>query len=256
MLKLVIVEDEDIIRKSLVHTIDWMALGCTVAGEAENGRRGLEVILAQRPHIVLTDIKMPVMDGIDMLREAACHYEFESLILTGFGEFEFARQALRLRVSEYLLKPLDETLLAEAVRKAVAAVKAKSESKRGFAEYFALVQFDGLAANLHSASPVRVALSRIQDSFQDKLSVESIAAELNISPSYLHRKIREETGCTFLHLLHSYRVQKSIVLMAADNLRLYEISAAVGFTDYKHFCAVFKKIVGAAPTEFIKSLAY
>lgn len=251
MLKLVIVEDEDIIRKSLVHTIDWMALGCTVAGEGENGRHGLEVILAQRPHIIITDIKMPVMNGIDMLREAAQHYEFESIILSGFGEFEYARQALRLRVCEYLLKPLDEALLIEAVRKAATAATPKAAPRNEFAEHFSLEQFD-----LQAASPVRLALARIQDSYQDRLSVEGIAAELNISPSYLHRKIREETGCTFLHLLHRYRVQKAISLMAADNLRLYEISEAVGFSDYKHFCAVFKKIVGAAPTEFIKSLGY
>lgn len=251
MLKLVIVEDEDIIRKSLVHTIDWMALGCTVAGEGENGRRGLEVILRQKPHIVITDIKMPMMNGIDMLREAAAFHEFESIILTGFGEFEYARQALRLRVSDYLLKPLDEALLQEAVHKAAAAVEAKSGSRSVFAKYFSLAHVD-----LNAASPVRLALARIQDSYQDRLRVEDIAAELNISPSYLHRKIREETGCTFLLLLHHYRVQKAITLMAADNMRLYEISEAVGFTNYKHFCAVFKKIVGVAPTEFIRAFCY
>lgn len=80
----------------------------------------------------------------------ARHCEFVSLILTGFGEFEFTRLALRLLKSEYLLKPLDESLLANAVRRAVAAVKEKTESKREVVEYFALEQFDVLEANLHT----------------------------------------------------------------------------------------------------------
>lgn len=248
MLKILIVEDEAIIRKSLVHTIDWLSLGCTVAGEADNGARGLAAILDIRPDIVLTDIKMPVMDGMEMLREAAQSVTFVSIILTGFGEFEYARQAIALGVSDYILKPVDEEQLAAAVRKAAGTVQRRVPPLQP-------VDMAAMAARLRHNSPVRLALTRIQERYKDKLSVEGIAAELKVSPSYLHRKIKEETGLTFLHLLHRYRVQKAVALMTGSDLRLYEISDAVGFSDYKHFCSVFRKLAGSAPTEFIRAIS-
>ena len=112
MIRVVIVEDELILRKGLVLSIDWEALGCAVVGEGDNGRKGLEILLKEKPDVVITDIKMPVMDGLEMLRLAREQYSFHSIVLTGFSEFDYAKQAITLGVDDYLLKPVDETELS------------------------------------------------------------------------------------------------------------------------------------------------
>ena len=73
-----------------------------------------------------------------------------------------------------------------------------------------------------------------------------------MSPSYLSRKFKDELGRTFLDLLNMYRVQRAVETLAGANARVGEAAELNGFTDYKHFCAVFKKYTGLAPTEFIK----
>ena len=117
MLKILVVEDEDIIRKGLVYTIDWISMGYVVVGEAPNGEEGLNLIRETHPDVVIADIKMPKMDGITMLREALKEVTFKSLILTSYAEFDYAQKAISLQVSDYILKPVDEEKLMETMRK-------------------------------------------------------------------------------------------------------------------------------------------
>ena len=82
--------------------------------------------------------------------------------------------------------------------------------------------------------------------------MEAISEELGVSASYLSRKFKEVTGQTFLDFLNKYRVQQAIVLLNTQKYRISEISEATGFTDYKHFCSVFKKYTLKSPTKFVK----
>ena len=117
MLRILIAEDEDIIRKGLVYTIDWLSMDCVVVAEASNGKEGLEKILEYRPDVVIADICMPYLDGIDMIRQASESVKFVSLVLTSYAEFDYACRAIDARVREYLLKPIDEAKLAEIMKK-------------------------------------------------------------------------------------------------------------------------------------------
>ena len=107
MYKVLLAEDEDIIRKGLMFTADWGAWNCLVAGEASDGEEGVEKIRQIKPDIVVADIRMPVKSGLKMLEETIGEYGYEAIILSGYSDFEYARQALRLGVTEYLLKPVD-----------------------------------------------------------------------------------------------------------------------------------------------------
>ncbi|WP_216625628.1 response regulator [Paenibacillus planticolens] len=100
MLRVIIVEDEEIIRKGLVHTVDWLSMHCTVVGDTDDGQKGLQLIQQHRPDLVITDIRMPVMNGIEMLGQALKIYPFHSIILTSYTEFEYAKQAISLKVFE------------------------------------------------------------------------------------------------------------------------------------------------------------
>ena len=96
MYKVLIVEDEDIIRKGLMFMVNWQQAGCVVAGEAADGLEGLEKIRETRPDIVIVDINMPVMDGLEMLEKSIQEYGYDAIIVSGYSEFEYARKAITL----------------------------------------------------------------------------------------------------------------------------------------------------------------
>ena len=257
MYKVLVVEDEPIIRKGLVHTVDWGSLGCVVAAEASNGREGLRRIEAVRPDIVITDIRMPLMDGIEMVREGQKLHAFETIILSGYGEFEYAQTAIRLGVGEYLLKPVETDKLAEAIRRLSAKRGGAADRAAGAPEgaRAAPVLDLGLAdARIRTASRhVAEMLRHIRDHYAEKVSLKELSARLEISATYLNQKFKEETAYTFNDFLNRYRIQKAIGLLEEGKLRIYEIAERVGFSDYKYFIMVFHKYVGCAPTEFMES---
>ena len=117
MHKVLIVEDEDIMRKGLMFMPKWQEVDCIVVGEAVSGQDGLEKIRRLQPDIVIVDINMPVMDGLEMLEKSIEEYGYDAIIVSGYGEFEYAQKGISLGVTEYLLKPIDYTKLYEAIRK-------------------------------------------------------------------------------------------------------------------------------------------
>ena len=119
MYKVLIVEDEDIIRKGLMFMVNWQQAGCVVAGEAADGLEGLEKIRETRPDIVIVDINMPVMDGLEMLEKSIQEYGYDAIIVSGYSEFEYARKAITLGVTEYLLKPVNFNELYDALGKII-----------------------------------------------------------------------------------------------------------------------------------------
>ena len=257
MVKVLVVEDENIIRKGLIGTIDWLSAGFVVAGEAINGKDGLEKIEKIKPDLVITDIRMPVMDGLEMLRKAEeKNFKFEKILLTSYGEFEYAQEGIKLGVIDYILKPIDEDIFYKALEKAKEKIKRREtlETVKNISEddteleFFNPKIFLGKDKNIY----VDKAIEKIISSYAEKLNIKDIAEELDISASYLSRKFKDVTGETFLDILNKYRIQKSIKLLQKQEYKIYEISEKVGFTDYKHFCNVFKKYLHTAPGDFVK----
>lgn len=262
MLKVLIVEDEEIIRRGLVYTIDWMSMGCMVVGAAENGQEGLVMLQQYEIDLVIADIMMPEMTGIEML-EAAEKMKikpFKSIILTSYATFDYAHKAVHLQVADYLLKPVDEDELRDAISK----IKKKLEENKVYSNIVALTQKRDidklvdwdvyLTEDTLKNSYVGQALYKIRDHYHEKISIDSIAEELDVSASYLSRKFKEATSQTFLELLMRYRIQKAISLLKKRIYRVYEVSELTGFSDYKHFCVVFKKYTKTSPTEFVKHI--
>lgn len=116
MLKILIADDEDDIRAGIRRIIDWKSLGFIICGEAENGTDTLEKIRLLNPDLVLLDIRMPGFTGIQIIEEARnSHFQGNFIIISGYSDFSYAQSAIRLEVSNYLLKPLDEDELTDAV---------------------------------------------------------------------------------------------------------------------------------------------
>lgn len=244
MIKVLIVEDEEFIRKGLKVTIDWEKMGFYIVSEGINGEDGLNKILEYSPQLVITDIKMPKMNGLEMIKKAKNFGKnFESILLTSHGEFKYAQIGIELGVLGYILKPLDEDILYKVLEK----VKEKVEVV-GKNYFFSLEEYMNNATDRH----VYKALKKIQENYYKKITIQGVSDEIGVSAGYLSRKIKEVLSDTFLEILNKYRVQKAIDLFEHEELKMYKISDKVGFTDYKHFCTVFKKYMKVAPGEFFK----
>lgn len=259
MISVLIVEDEYVIRKGLAFLIDWMKAGCVIVGEASNGVEGLEKIRELKPDIVITDLKMPLMGGIMMLEESINEYQYEVIIISGYGEFKLAQRAIKIGVTEYLLKPIQAKQLYTALKK----IRTKLDMKKTYNLVSDLdperIKTSVIERNMYKNSSgyrsayVRRILEYIKDNYMKNPSLADISNELNISESYVNQKLKEETNYTFNSLLNRYRIQQAIRLLQSESYKIYEVAEMTGFIDYKYFITVFKKYVGCSPKTFIYS---
>ena len=260
MLKLVIAEDEEIIRMGLVQTIDWQAMGVELAGAAADGMEALEQVKKLQPDVLLTDIRMPRLSGLELADKVlALGLGTRVIFLTSYAEFDYAREALRLQAVDYLLKPVEEEELARVMKNIAKDLANKVELEAGgekrtsfnsevneLTDWLALLQEPGL--NPH----VRKVLERIVTAYNQHLSIEEMAGELQVSTSYLSRKLKEVTGHTFGGLLARYRLQKALKLLAEGEYRVYEVAEQTGFGEYKNFCQTFKKYLHESPKRYMQ----
>ena len=243
MYRVILVDDERLIVRGLSSVVPWAELGCEVAGTAYDGKGGLELIRTLKPDIVLTDIRMPNMDGLTMLAAIRSeHPQIQTAVLTAYRDFDYARQALTLGVCRYLLKPSNLEELKEAVRLMVSRLDAAPQQKEEPAEK--TVQ----AAGNHL---VRAALAYMKEHCQEQhLSLGEVAEHVYVSQWHLSKLLNRETGQSFFDLLGALRIGKAKELLGNSQMRIHEIAEATGFSDVAHFSRSFKRIAGCTPGEY------
>ncbi len=129
--KIMLVDDEEEVRTSIIRKIDWQDAGFEVIGDAENGKEALEKIEQNEPDLVLTDIRMPYMDGLEMAEKIRQRYpSMKIVIFSGFDEFEYAKKAIKLNVIEYILKPVNVEELTAILKKIKKSLDEEIEQKR------------------------------------------------------------------------------------------------------------------------------
>ncbi len=242
MLKVLIVEDEEMIRKGIVLTVDWAALDCVVVGEASNGLEGLEAARRLQPSLIITDLKMPQMDGIEMLRslrEQGC--KAHVIILTAYDNFTYAQSALRLGAVDYLLKPFHDGDLENAIVQLQNRLKSGSDSPETI----------GTPRKGDKSKYVLEAMAYISKHYNEPdISVGTVAQSLNISEGYLSHTFKKETDYTLLNYLTRYRIHKAMELLKDCRVKVYEVAEQVGYRDIAYFSATFKKYTGLSPSEY------
>lgn len=253
MYKVVIVEDEDLIRRGFRFQVDWTSVGCVVAGEASSGEEGLEVIERVRPDIVITDIRMQGMSGIEMLKESMPRYSHHAIILSGYADFNYAKEAIRLGVVEYLLKPIDFDELKACILRVTDKVHEKETQKRR--ETMEKV----ISLPLPDISGIRNMYAKrmleyITKNYEKKISIMELSEDFGVSSTHLNAKFKAETGYTFHSFLNYYRICKAVELQKEGKYKMYEIAEMVGISDYKYFNKVYKKYVGYAPAKLFENV--
>lgn len=251
MYQVYIVDDAVLTRKALVMTIPWNQWGCEVVGAADDGEKALEEIVNLVPDIVITDIRMIRMNGLEMIkkcRESGNNAQF--IVISGYNEFEYAQKAIKMDVLDYILKPIDDDELHDAVQRAVERLKEQGKrEKENIADTNnKKLQVDYSENNLNAH--LRQAMQYVQMHYSTELSVRNVARYLNISESYLTKLFKIEINLTFVEYLTRVRIRKSLEWMKDKNMPIYEIAEKVGYRDYRYFSSTFKKYMGIGPKDY------
>lgn len=258
MNKILIVEDEMLQRQGLIQATPWQEHDCQVIGDAANGADGLRLAVLLKPDIVITDIHMPDMDGLTMIERIKDGVDCEFIILSGYGQFEYAKRAVSLGVKGYLLKPVDDDEFLDVLDKTVQIVAQKRQYHRLRERYEQRSgdSVDSVQINIDTSNItdryLSEAINYIRRYYAQDITCSSVADELNISSSYLAKLFKSNTGFTFLEYLTRHRIQRAMQLLSDTNLHTYQIAARVGYQDTRYFSDIFRKIVGVTPTQYRK----
>lgn len=235
MYTVVIIDDEPLIVEGLSRTMAWEKWNCLVAGTASDGQAGMELIREKRPNIVITDINMPKLNGLKMIAGLKSEFpDMQIIILTGYREFEYARQAIALGVSRFLLKPSKMNELEEALETVTGRLDQKGMAENSEANSFI----------------VKNALEFIRENSREKLRLTDVADQVYVSQWHLSKLLNKHTGKTFSDLLNGARMDKSKELLTDPSLRICDVAEMVGFQDLAHFSRVFKKMEGMSAGEY------
>lgn len=246
MYRVVLIDDESRIVEGLRRVVRWADYNCSVAGVAGDADEGAALIRSLRPHILFTDIRMPGQDGLTMV--AGLRSEFPDLqvaILTGYRDFAYAQEAIRLGVARFLLKPSKMDEIKEALQTMVERLDQKG-GDAGAAE-------DEPAQHAGSFI-VSQALEYMEKNYQQKLGLQAVADCCYVSQWHLSKLLNRYQGRSFYEILNAIRINKAKAMLADPSLKIWEIGEAVGYTDTAHFARTFKKLVGMSANEYRNSL--
>ena len=250
MYRVVLIDDERLILEGLTKVVRWQDWDCEVVGSAGDARSGAELIRSLQPRILFTDIRMPGQDGLTML--AGLRSEFPDLqvtVLTGYRDFSYAQEAIRLGVTRFLLKPskmeeIHEALTAMTVRLARGARNDASPD-------------DGEAESESSRAGsflVNQAMNYMKQHFTEKLTLQEVADACYVSQWHLSKLLNRYTEKSFYDILNGLRIEEAKKLLADPSLKVGEIGERVGYVDMAHFSRVFKKLTDMSANEYRNSL--
>lgn len=237
-LKVLLVDDEIMIREGFKRLFDWEAHGCEVVGEAADGMEALGQIDALLPDIVIMDINIPVMNGLKVIEVSRVkHPEIAYVIVSGYDDFAYCRQALRLQITDYILKPVNYEEFGSCI----------DNLKISMYENKANTQADSEKQEERVISSIT---RYMQEHLSEEISLSVLAEEFHLNPQYISQLFKNEIGVGFLAYLTNIRIEKAKKLLLSTALSVTEISLLAGYSDYRVFTKVFKKTEGITPSQF------
>lgn len=253
MLKLIIADDERIIRESISSLIDWNSLNIQLIGTCKNGLEAYHMILEKHPDIVLTDIKMPGMSGLELPEKIAEEQMIvEFIILTGYEDFNFAREAIQHKIHHYLLKPCNEDQIIQAVKDASVEVLRRRQIRQLLADSPAAAS----SPSNYSDYIVKTIHYIEQNYSSPTLSLKELSETiLFMNPDYVSRQFFLQIGSKFSDYLTDYRIKRAKWLLLYGNEDISSVAEKVGYSNNpQYFSHLFKKITGMSLKSYIKEM--
>lgn len=248
-MKLLIVDDEPIIRRGIKSLVDFEQLKITEVFEASNGEMALKLFKEHLPDLVLADINMPKMNGLEFTEKAkAIKSDTKIALITGYDYFDYAHKAIKLGVDDYILKPVSKSDIEQLLAKLTQAIRASVKEGKT-KEIIEQMQSDDLGP---SDSNYKKELEILLDQHLNDaaLSLTFLAEEMGLSLGYLSSLFKQLFQVSFKEYVLKARLDKARIMLLSSDLKNYEISEAIGFNDPNYFSLVFKKRYGMSPNQY------
>jgi two-component system response regulator YesN len=242
--RVMIVDDDIVVRHGIRCALPWEKYGFFIDQEASNGKQALELIRQRAPDILVTDVKMPVCDGLQLCAKASeLIPNLPMIILSGYEDFEYAKQAIHLGVKEYIVKPVEVDVLLEVLQ---TVTKRKTNSIDECTSITRLI----LGASILQNRIIRNAIHVVEKRYMEQFAMGEVAAELGLSKSYFGRQFKNKAGMSFIEFVNRYRIECAKELLGNPDLKGNDIAEMVGYQSYKYFHENFVRYVGCSPQRF------
>lgn len=234
MIKVLLVEDEINTRNLMKIIVNWEEYHMKITGEASNGREALFCMEKEVPDLVVTDIRMPIMDGIALAEEIMKRFPaVKVIIVTAYDDFTYAQKALRAGALDFILKPLKRQEVKDALLRVGRQFEGDKEENRDVMEQIR----DYLEENYADST----------------LSLSIVAEKFYLNPSYLSRTFRKRMDITLVEYLNKVRIRHACDYLRTGDWKGYEVAERVGIPNPDYFGRCFRKYMGMSVNDYRKS---
>ncbi|MGM9602116.1 MAG: helix-turn-helix domain-containing protein [Faecousia sp.] len=235
-LRVLLVDDEVLIREGFKRLFDWEAHDCQVVGEAADGMEALAQIDSLRPDIVIMDINIPIMNGLKVIGLSRVkHPDIAFVIVSGYDDFSYCREALRLQITDYILKPVNYEEFGTCIDNLKISLFRKQISEEPEQQ----------------GERTIVGITRyLQEHLAEDVSLAVLAEQFHLNAQYISQLFKSEIGVGFLAYLTNIRMEKAKKLLLSTTLSVAEVAEQSGYGDYRVFTKVFKKAEGSTPSQY------
>lgn len=235
-LRVLLVDDEIMIREGFKKLFDWEEHDCEVAGEAADGMEALARIDMLHPDIVIMDINIPIINGLKVIQMSRIkHPEMAFIIVSGYDDFACCREALRLQITDYILKPVNYEEFGNCI------------------DNLKISMFENRAADDKGENREHTIIGIVrymQEHMTEEISLNILAEQFHLSAQYISQLFKNEIGVNFLVYLTNIRMEQAKKLLLSTPLSIAEVSERSGYSDYRVFTKVFKKTEGVTPSQY------
>ena len=235
-LRVLLVDDEIVIREGFKKLFDWEAHDCEVVGEAADGMEALAQIDALLPDLVIMDINIPVMNGLKVVQMSKMkHPDMAFVVVSGYDDFSYCREALRLQITDYILKPVNYEEFGTCIDNLKISIfenkKIEQTEDGGEQTIVGIVRY-------------------MQEHLREEISLNVLAEEFHLSAQYISQLFKNEIGVNFLAYLTNIRMEQAKKLLLSTDDAIAEIAEKSGYGDYRVFTKAFKKAEGVTPSQY------
>lgn len=244
MYKALIVDDEKPVRIAVSKLANWEKYNITEFQEASNGKEALNSLSGFMPDIVFLDICMPVMNGLDFLKEAKQQFpNMQFIIVSGYDDFSYAQTALRYGATDYLLKPIDDEMLNNAIEHAISKI-----SKLTLSPLSNITE--DANDELSPDKVIELIKTYIDTNYSENIRITMFADKYFFSKEYLSRQFKTKYGHSIYEYVLITRMEKAKALLLDPAMKIQQVGEKVGFSDNNYFSKAFRNFYGVSPSEF------
>lgn len=242
-----IVDDEELTRNTIKTIGLWEKFNIELIGEASDGYQALRFITDKRPDIVLLDMRMPGIDGIDLMKELErINHKVKIIIISGYDDYVYTHEAIKYGAKDYILKPIDRDELNAALQRIKALLEKEKDNNERLNEYYGWTE-DIPNRNIDIISMVYEFIAR---NYSKDISLQILSNTFYLNKEFLSRAFKKRYGIGITSFINQNRLNKAAELLK-KGCKINDTAEAVGFNDVNYFSRQFKKYFNMTPSEYV-----